>query len=134
MGVRSMSMRQLLAILLLTCFGMMLPAAAVPVRVCILERALVAGGGDEDRKCCPDCNRGEPDHASCCLDLEGLPDTSAPQPMIELPPLIAADLPADTWLSPVVTELGRKAFSASEPIRGPTSPAAYRAVLGIWRL
>ncbi len=129
-------MRQLLAILLLACFGIILPTAASPIRICILEQAAAAEAESEGGKCCPnpECTRGEPDHISCCLDLEGLPDASAPQPLIELPALIVTDLPNGVCLPPVVTELSRKAYSASEPIRGLDSPAAYRAVLGIWRL
>lgn len=130
-------MRQFLAILLLVCFGMMLPTAALSVRVCTSEQTIYIVGSSEDNNCCSDgCHEEDPDSHSdpCCLELEKLPDTLLPQPTIELPPFVAAALPTSAFLAPAVNELGSQEFAPSDQIRGPTSPAAYRAVLGIWRL
>jgi hypothetical protein len=117
---------------LLFCVGIQLPASASPVRICFLEFAL--NSSPADSKCCPDCNRGTEPPDPCCLDLEELPDSGAPQLPVELPPAAVADVPPGICAIHAVTWTSRECFVVSTPIRGPTSPAAYRAVLGIWRL
>lgn len=132
MHVDHVCVRRLLAALLLFCVGILIPASASPVRICLLEFELNASPADS--KCCSDCSRGTELPEPCCVDLDELPDSTAPQLPVELPPVIVTAVPAE--LSPVqsVTSVSGKNFVASTPIRGPTSPAAYRAVLGIWRL
>lgn len=125
-------MRKLLAALLLFCVGIMIPASASPVRVCLLELGLQSI--QEDSKCCGDCEHGKDQPDPCCHDLESLPDSPAPQDPVELPPAVVADLPPVLFASPVPVLVCREGFSVSEPIRGPTSPAACRAVFGVWRL
>jgi hypothetical protein len=107
---------------------MMLPVAAMPLRVCLLEDKRV------DPDCCSDCDRQSDGRDPCCMDVDPLPDSQTPQPLIVLPPVIVIDLPETTILKPVMMESGCDIFELSEPIRGPTSPAAYRAVLGVWRM
>jgi hypothetical protein len=68
------------------------------------------------------------------MDLEALPDASAPQPSVELPPIIITELQIAAIPPPMTVDLCRWIDSPSGTIRGPTSPAAYRAVLSIWRL
>jgi hypothetical protein len=132
--VEIVPVRQVLAMLLLTCLGLMLPAAAVPVRLCLLDFTLFSCSVVEDGKCCPDCEQGETEPASCCLDLEGLPDASSPDPSIELPQMIGSDL-SNPLCGLQLAETGdRTPFRPSAPIRGPSSPSAHRAVLGIWRI
>lgn len=125
-------MRKLLATLLLFCVGIMIPAAASPVRVCILELGMKSA--QVDSKCCADCDHDSEQPDPCCHDLESLPDSPAPQDPLELPTVIVADLPPLPFVSPVPVLVCLEKFSVSEPIRGPTSPAACRAVLGVWRL
>lgn len=132
MTVRFGSMRRLLAALLLVCVGILIPAGATPVRFCFLELGL--NSAQEESKCCPDCNQDTKRPDPCCLDLEELPDARAPQLPRELPPAVVVDAPSMLCPSPVMTVIHRDSFFESKPIRGPTSPAAYRAVLGIWRL
>ena len=122
----------MLAVLLLFCVGMMIPASASPVRVCLLELQLKSK--PSEAKCCTDCSRGSEQPDPCCHDLEELPDAPAPQLPTGLPPVVITDLPSSICRNPVMKELDLGCFAVSEPIRGPTSPAAYRAVLGIWRL
>lgn len=125
-------MRKMLAVLLLFCVGMMILASAAPIRLCFLE--FQAKSSQAESKCCPECSRGTEQPDPCCHDLEELPDAPAPQLPTELPAVVIVDLPSTICPNLVVTEVDSRCFSVSEPVRGPTSPAAYRAVLGIWRL
>jgi hypothetical protein len=124
--------RQTLAAVLLFCVGILIPASASPVRFCLLEFTL--NFSPADSKCCSDCNKGTELPDPCCIDLEEMPDSTAPQVPVELPPLIVTEVPEKWCPIDVVTWMSEVDFHAATPIRGPTSPAAYRAVLGIWRL
>lgn len=125
-------MRKVLAAFLLFCVGIMVSASATPVRICLLNASLESA--KEESTCCTDCTREAEKSEPCCHDLEQLPDAPVPQDPVELPPAVVADLPPVLFVSPVLTVVYQEMFSVSEPIRGPTSPAAHRAVLGIWRL
>jgi hypothetical protein len=128
-------MRKVIAAFLLACLGIMLPTAATPVRVCFLEEEILIAAAGPDSKCCPDCTRETDESDPCCMDLEALAAAAAaPQPSIELPPAILTEVVGNAILAPLRTERDRKVFARPERIRGPTSPAAHRAVLGIWRL
>ena len=63
-----------------------------------------------------------------------MPDSPAPQPPLELPAAVFAELPEFHCAACPVAEVVASEPVMTEPIRGPDSPAAYRAVLGIWRL
>jgi hypothetical protein len=122
----------MLAALLLFCVGILIPASASPVRICFLEFEL--NSSQADSKCCSDCSKGTEKPDPCCHDLEKLPDSGVPQDPVELPAAVITDVPASLCLTPVTAPMCLRHFPVSAPIRGPTSPAAYRAVLGIWRL
>jgi len=122
----------MLAALLLICVGILIPASASPVRICFLELELKSS--EADSKCCTDCNRGTEQPDPCCIDLEELPDSRTPQLPIELPAAVMTDVPQMSRPTPELKRVRRTCFPVSAPIRGPTSPAAYRAVLGNWRL
>ncbi len=126
------SMRRTLAALLLFCVGILIPASASPVRICFLELGL--NFYQADAKCCADCSQGTEQPDPCCHDLEELPESPAPQLPVALPAVVIADVPMDLCPAPVMTRMWQACFPVSAPIRGPTSPAAYRAVLGNWRL
>jgi len=125
--------RRLLAALLLICVGILIPASASPVRICLLEFGLSFSHAAAE--CCPDCSPGTELPDPCCVDLEELPDSGAPQLPVELPPAVVTEVPV-AWCSAllIATRISPTSFPRSVPIRGPTSPAAYRSVLGIWRL
>lgn len=129
-----MSVRRVIAAILLACFGMLIPTVASPLRVCMLEMRVLSNEVHPDASCCSDCTRETDDRDPCCLDLEALPDSSVPQPSISLPPAIVIDLPAGVLAPPPWIELGHGVLALTEPIRGPAPPAARRAVLGVWRL
>lgn len=125
-------MQRLLAALLLFCVGILIPASATPVRVCLLEFGL--SSVKQDFPCCEDCNQGTDRPDTCCYDLEKLPDSLTPGIAVELPAAVVTDVLVAWFPTLVMTFAASDRFPVSAPIRGPTSPAAHRAVLGIWRL
>ena len=129
-------MRRVIAALLLICLGMMVPLAATPVRLCLLEHRLLMPGvlecGLKKAKCCKDC--GKHHETPCCVDLEDLPDATAPSFPEGLPAIAAIDLPAPVFVLPPAVLVEDSVFVAAVPIRGPDSPAAWRARLEVWRL
>ena len=107
--------------------------AATPVRVCLLEhRPDVSECGLKKSKCCPDCgdHRKEP----CCVDLEELPDAPPPSFPQGLPAIATIDLPPPVFVLPPAVLVEGAVFDVETPIRGPDSPAAWRARLEVWRL
>ena len=124
-------MRSALAIFLIFCVGMMIPAPASSVRVCLLEQRIISLCPQVE--CCEDCEKNQNPPDPCCVEVEKLPDVAVPHAPLGLPPAIVTEIAIPVSPQPAAgVEL--KVFSASEPIRGPDSPTAYRAVLGIWRL
>ncbi len=129
-------MRKAIAAFLLACLGIMILLAAAPVRLCLAEHRLLVAGvsecGSKKLPCCPDC--GDHHQDPCCLELEDLPDAPAPVTPEGLPAIVAIDLPAPIFMAPPAVLVEVAAFEASVPIRGPDSPAAWRAILEVWRL
>lgn len=129
-----------MAIFLLACVGIMIPTAAGSMRVCLLaEKLLVPGfgtcgesaSGEDD--CCPDC--GPPEEGeSCCHDVKKLPDVPVPAGPLVLPPLLFCELARPLVLPPCPVVEIEVTFAISTPIRGPDSPGARRALLGIWNI
>lgn len=134
-------MRRLLATLLLVCFGMLIPTAASPMRVCLLEGKVHEPGftsygetASHKIKCCPDCGSTE-EGDSCCQDVKKLPDVPAPSPpMILLPPVFFCEREFEFTVPPCPVADVANPFAPSKPIRGPDSPGARRAQLGIWTI
>ena len=73
-------MRRTVAILLLACFGILVPLSASPVRVCFLDADAAAGslmiGQNAGKDCCDGCTRESETPDPCCLDVEELPDST----------------------------------------------------------
>jgi hypothetical protein len=125
-------MRKILAAFLLVCLGILLPLAASPLRFCLMQ------GGAYDflsasQECCTDCQQGS-EPAPCCVELEKLPDISPPLGPLEVPPAVLVELGEISH--PVSVRVLQPPHHAPvmPPIRGPTTPSAFRAVIGIWRL
>lgn len=129
-------MRRVIAALLLVCLGIMVPLAAMPVRLCLLEHRVLVPGASECKvkksKCCPDC--GGHHQKPCCVDLEEMPDATAPSVPEGLPAIVAIDLPAPVFVLPPAVLVEDSTYEAAVPIRGPDSPSAWRARLEVWRL
>jgi hypothetical protein len=130
--MRMRKFRTPIAIWLLACFGMMLPAAATPLRVCFIGAHLASAA--EDSSCCHDCDQPAEGPQPCCMDLEALPDASTPETTVVLPPIPICLLPVGPALAPIPNHPVRECLLRSVPIRGPDAPSARRAVIGVWRL
>lgn len=103
---------------------MVLPVAAVPMRVCFLDQK------DQQEDCCKNCLS---EHKDCCAEKDKLPDSPAPGGSLEIPPFIAFEIPLyDFGFSPEIVTPFPPRFA--QPIRGPDSPAACRSILSVWRL
>ena len=126
-------MRKLLAAFLLLCLGMMIPSGAASVRLCLLNGQISPALGDVP--CCDECSCEDDESDPCCIDFEQLPDASAPLPPLEIPPALWTGIPPLLMgLATSARDGSIKPCVVSEPIRGPSSPAAHRAVLSIWRV
>ncbi len=125
-------MRKLIATMLLFCVSLMTLTSASPTRICLIELGLISV--PEDSKCCPDCDREGELPSSCCIDIEDLPDATAPESPTGLPAALLVEMPPELTVTLTPQNSRHRIFSITNPIRGPTSPAAYRAVLGIWRI
>jgi hypothetical protein len=127
-------MKRVIAGFLLACLGMMIPLAGSPLRLCLLENRLLVGGsecGAEKDPCCPDC--GDHHEDPCCVELEELPEAPAPGVPDDLPSPPVMKLPEPAFVAPPVLA-AVSVHLAANPIRGPDTPAAHRAWLGVWRL
>ena len=142
MGATCQTMQRAIAALLLACLGMMFPVAGSSVRLCLMDQKLLVPGisecsRDEARlpSCCKDSAKKEHRKDSpCCLAFKKLPEAQATAFPAALPAAVAIDLPEPIFIVPPVILVSGPVFSASEPIRGPDTPALRRAMLEVWRL
>ena len=125
-------MRRVIAAILLACLGIMLPGSASPIRVCLLDKGIFSA--DVDAPCCPDCKKDLGEADPCCMDLAALPETPAPPVPPSLPPVPSITLQPGLIPLPVFEVIPTGFYSEAASIRGPGPPAAWRAVLGVWRL
>ena len=133
-------MRRVIAAFLLACLGMIIPLAGSPVRFCVLDhKVLIQGSGtcskeSKKKSCCPDCREKKSEGDPCCLEVDHLPDATPPASPDSVPPALVMDLPEPMFMAPVMAPVVEHVFTAATPIRGPDTPTAHRALLGIWRL
>lgn len=115
----------------MVCLGMMIPLAASPVRICLIEHKIVDAGQEP---CCPKCKKETKHDPGCCVQLDELPD-SPPAGFPEgVPPVIVLDLPPQGFILPLPELVAVSIFSVGEPIRGPDGSCGIRALFGVWRL
>ena len=124
-----LTMRRAIAVFLLACLGMIIPLAASPVRICLIEARIVG-----DAPCCPKCKKETKHDPSCCVDMDELPDAPLATLPAGLPPIVAIDLPPPVFVLPPANLVPAAALEMFEPIRGPDTPCSFRARLGVWRL
>ena len=142
------TMRRLVSMLLLICFGMFIPAAGRPLHFCLLESKILLPGFQNctnpahsslTGKCCGDCSRGEKhkEKAPCCLDAGSIPNGTAPTGPVKVPPplFVAFELP-EFFLLPAspVFDFTENIIGDSPEILRPDTPSERRAVLSIWRI
>jgi len=118
-------MRKVFATLLLVCFGMIVPLAGQPLRVCLLEMK------ERQEDCCKKCHT---EHKDCCAEVGEIPDAPLPGTPLDVPPFIGFVLPVFEAACPVEIVPAQVTVGYLPPIRGPDSPGAFRSVLNIWRL
>lgn len=129
--------RKATALALLLLLGLFLPAAAMPLCLCLGTSPL------SEQSCCEAagscCQDGDQDPLPCCGDpeccvvIDGMPDGMEPQPT-QLPPPLVAPLPVIIPEAFVVEPI-----SCSQPLpdqprtcHPPRDPA--RIAFGVWRL
>jgi hypothetical protein len=120
-------MRRAIAVFLLACLGMLVPLAASPPCICLLETKAA------EASCCRKCHQEPKRDPACCVEVEQ-PDATLPGFPAGLPPVIAISLPRPVFVLPPVELLPAEAERYFEPIRGPDTPTRHRAILGVWRL
>jgi hypothetical protein len=118
-------MRKFTATILAICFGILLPAAAMPMRVCLLDQA------EQSEDCCGTCSTNNVD---CCVDSEGLPDSQLPSGSFETPPFVGNALPPTMAELPRIPESIVLPPCLARPPNGIGSTTARLAVLSVWRL
>ena len=118
-------MLKFMASFLAICLGILLPVAAMPLRVCLLEQT------ERSEDCCGTCSTSD---KHCCVDSEGLPDSLLPAGNYEAPAFVAYPLPPRVADLPPVPEriLPPPAHARAPTGMGP--PTARLAVLNVWRL
>jgi hypothetical protein len=110
----------------------MLPAAAVPLRVCFIGAHLAIT--EEHTSCCHECDKPDDSPQPCCVDLEALPDALTPETPFIMPALPICILPDGPTVAPILNYPVGDSLWRSLPIRGPDSPGVHRALFGVWRL
>lgn len=118
-------MHNLIATILAVCLGIVLPAAPIPVRVCLLDPA------EQTEDCCGTCSTSDED---CCVHSEVLPDSPLPAGNFETPAFVGYAIPPMMAELPLIPEriLPPPCFERTPTGIGP--PAARLAVLNVWRL
>ncbi|MBK1818363.1 hypothetical protein JIN84_22280 [Luteolibacter yonseiensis] len=122
--------------LLLVCFGAMLPTAASPIRVCLLETGVPEEAPSNKKagksECCDECETHQ--HEECCAELKSVPDSTLPDWHVEMPDMAVVDLPPLVSAGPAVWFVAGAVFHPSAPIRGPDPQGCRRALLAVWRI
>lgn len=126
-----LKMRRVIAAFLLACLGMMIPLAAAPLRICLIENRITEAG---EEPCCPKCKKETKHDSDCCVQFDELPEAPVANFPEGVPPLMAVDLPPQTFVLPPVAIVPVEIFIPAAPIRGPDEPCRLRAKLGVWRL
>ena len=118
-------MFRLSAILTILCLGCLLPVAASPLRVCLLDLE------ERTADCCADCGEEDKD---CCLDVQPIPPGPLAKGFFELPDFSVQLLDTCFALPAAPPEIFAflPRMARPPPCCGP--PSAHRALLNVWRL
>ena len=146
-------MQWALSLFLFICFGLMASAGAQPLRLCLLkweilsiEQCMAFSTTQQHKACCdhqqdagenctPQHQPGSPAD-ECCVNLDKVPDSTAPAMPERVPAMVAFELPRFVYgdLVPLNIEQ-RDTDIHTLPVnfrdRGPSS---RRAMLNIWRI
>lgn len=118
-------MRKLTATILLIFLGILLPVAAMPVRICLLD--------PEERTddCCRTCNS---DSKDCCSDVDPLPELTPPDGNFETPVFLGYALPPTIVDFVLVPQRVVVPACYARPPTKIAETTARLAVLNVWRL
>lgn len=130
MDANNAAVKRLCALWLLFCVGFSFPAAGGFAHLCLAE-SLWENIWTSD--CCDDCHGHDVAPASCCFELDDLPDGQSPEPPPVVPAVAVIDLDGLHMAPPMRSMVMAKGNAGSHPVRGPTS-AERRACLAVWRL
>lgn len=118
-------MRKLMVTILAICYGILLPAAGMPLRVCLLDAM------ERSVDCCDDCSD---DSKDCCVDVETLPDSPMPGASFETPAFVGYAIPFVMTELPCIPVRIVPPPCFERPRTGIGPPAERLAVLNVWRL
>ena len=129
--------RKATALALLVLLGLYLPAAAMPVCLCLGPQSFLADPCcQEEVNCCDseaadasDCC-GDPE---CCVLVSGIPDGMEPQAQ-HLPPPLAAPLPVVTIVDFAVVPMAHQLALCRPSGCSPPTGDPVRIAFGVWRL
>jgi hypothetical protein len=132
-------MRRLVAILLVLCCGVLVPAAVGQLRLCTEDLTLRVSAFEAPTQaaaedaCCDDCSKPAP-AAPCCIKVAKLPASTAPSPQEALPTIVSWDA-APIAFAPVLRLLAGPAVAlGAEALHAPPAACAVRALLEVWRI
>jgi hypothetical protein len=114
-----------IATILAICLGILLPAAAIPLRICLLDPS------ERFEDCCNTCTTGRQD---CCADQKTLPDAPMPGGNVETPAFVGYAIPPVIEAPPGIPARIAPPPCFARPRTGIGPPAARLAVLNVWRL
>lgn len=128
--------RRLAACLLLFGMSLTVPAVAGPMHICVTEWLKTEIAEDD---CCNHgsscCDPEQPLESPCCVDIDDLPDASAPGSPQLAPEPPVTDLGWSTNLPQAHAQESKElSWERPDRIRGPCEPSTHRALLEIWRL
>jgi hypothetical protein len=118
-------MRRCMAAVLVFCLGALLPLAATPLHVCLLDAAEQSAG------CCDNCTSGAHD---CCAEVRLLPDALMPSGSQTDPALVRSVVPHAMVLLPRIPETIAPPPCFAQPRAGIGPPTDRFAVLNVWIL
>jgi hypothetical protein len=137
-------MQRFWSIILLLCFGALVPMQGMSWRWCSLENKVVLTGCGVSNgeiqvkhKCCDNCDPGIPAEGGgdCCMDMDGLADFNSPAAPDRLPSGEALEsllsfMEWDEWRPLVVGAEPVEKLEIEEPV--PIRAGQRRAILSIW--
>jgi hypothetical protein len=111
--------------MLLIILGILLPVAAMPVRICLLDLE------ERTDDCCRTCNS---DSKDCCEDVDPLPELAPPDGNFETPAFLGYALPPTIVDFVVVPQRIVVPACYARPPTRIAQTTARLAVLNVWRL
>jgi|GEM_PF-5737860 len=147
-------MQRALSLFLFICFGLMASAGAQPLRLCLLKWEILSlnqcmefSMTQQDKACC-DHQKDAGDNCGmqhqpvipaddCCVNLDKVPDSTAPAMPERVPAMVAFELPSFIYgdLAPLnIEQRDRDMHKLPGSYLQDSRPSSRRAMLSIWRI